>query len=235
MSPRIPTLDGSAILLAEGGAAAHEQANSIAAFALAVRLGATGLSTTAWMTADGQVILGSPRRATGFRRRPVSAVDRSSLPAATASVDELFEALPGGVAAYIGLGDLAVVDGVLASARDGDGCDRLWLAHTDWRQLATLRSRAPRARLVEVTRLKDLEGGPERHAADLREAGVDAIAMHESDWSAGMVTLFHRFRRYTVARDAQHDHSIERVLRIGIDAAESQHVDRLVDAATRHA
>ena len=41
-----------------------------------------------------------------------------------------------------------------------------------------------------------IKEGPERRAALLAEAGVDAINLHQSDWTGGLTTLFHRFRRY---------------------------------------
>ena len=88
-------------------------------------------------------------------------------------------------------------------------------------------------RLVNSTRLRALRQGRERRAAQLRDAGIDAVNMHHTDWTAGLTTLFHRFDRYTFGWDAQHDRVLDALLHMGIDALYSDHVDRMVDAVHR--
>ena len=72
-----------------------------------------------------------------------------------------------------------------------------------------------------------MKNGPERRAAELAEAGVDAVNLHHSDWSGGLTTLFHRFNRYCIAWDAQHVRLIKDLFRMGVDGVHSDHVDRL--------
>ena len=72
--------------------------------------------------------------------------------------------------------------------------------------------------------------GPERRAAQLRAAGVDAVNLHHTDWSGGMTTLFHRFGRYAFAWDAQFERVLTALLGMGVDAVYSDHVDRMVEA-----
>ncbi len=72
--------------------------------------------------------------------------------------------------------------------------------------------------------------GPERRAAQLAEAGIDAVNLHYTDWTGGLTALFHRFGRYTFGWDAQHERIIRDLVRMGIDGVFSDHVDRLVDA-----
>ena len=72
-----------------------------------------------------------------------------------------------------------------------------------------------------------MKQGPERHAAELATAGVDAVNLHHSDWTGGLTTLFHRFNRYCIAWDAQHVRIIRDLVRMGIDGVHSDHVDRL--------
>ena len=50
-------------------------------------------------------------------------------------------------------------------------------------------------RLVDSTRLAAAEG-PERRVAMLAEHGIDALNMHQTDWTGGLTTLVHRFERY---------------------------------------
>ena len=92
--------------------------------------------------------------------------------------------------------------------------------------LAESRSKT-NARLVNSTRLKHMKHGPERRAAELAAAGIDAVNLHHSDWSGGLTTLFHRFNRYCIAWDAQHVRIIRDLIRMGIDGVHSDHVDRL--------
>jgi glycerophosphoryl diester phosphodiesterase len=85
-------------------------------------------------------------------------------------------------------------------------------------------------KLVDSTRLRRIREGPERRAANLADAGVDAINLHATDWTAGLTTLFHRFARLTLGWDAQFEHVLVSLLQMGIDGVYSDHVDRMVDA-----
>ena len=76
-----------------------------------------------------------------------------------------------------------------------------------------------------------MERGPEQHAARLRELGVDAVNLHQSEWTAGTVALYHRFGRYCLGWDAQQPRVITSLLDMGMDGIFSDHVDRMVDGA----
>ena len=52
LDPSVPPIG-----FAHRGARAHAPENTLEAFALALRLGATGLESDAWLTADGEVVL----------------------------------------------------------------------------------------------------------------------------------------------------------------------------------
>jgi glycerophosphoryl diester phosphodiesterase len=97
-----------------------------------------------------------------------------------------------------------------------------------------LRDVAPQFRdvqLVDSSRLAKMKDGPERRLAQLADLGVAALNMHHSDWNGGLVTLAHRFERLAFAWDAQFDHTLTELLRMGVDAVFSDWVDRMVDAA----
>ena len=85
-------------------------------------------------------------------------------------------------------------------------------------------------KLVDSTRLRRIKEGPERRAATLAEAGVDAINMHATDWTGGLTTLFHRFERLAFGWDAQFDRVLADAAGDGVDGVYSDHVDRMVDA-----
>ena len=88
----------------------------------------------------------------------------------------------------------------------------------------------PTCTLVDSTRLRRIREGPERRAASLAAAGIDAVNMHASDWTAGLTTLFHRFDRLAFGWDAQQERVLRALLAMGIDAIYSDYVDRMVDA-----
>jgi len=74
-----------------------------------------------------------------------------------------------------------------------------------------------------------MKQGPERHAAILREAGIDVLNMPYPDWSGGLVALFGRFGLQCFAWDCQHERQIAEVVRMGVDAVYSDWPDRLAD------
>ena len=74
-------------------------------------------------------------------------------------------------------------------------------------------------------------GKPEPHAARLRDLRVDAVNLHQSEWTGGTVALYHRFHRLTLGWDAQHERVVRALLATGIDGVFSDHVDRMVDVA----
>ena len=96
--------------------------------------------------------------------------------------------------------------------------------------MATWRPLAEGAKLVDSTRMAKIKEGPERRAMSLRDAGIDCINLHESDWTGGLTTLFHRFGLECFGWDAQHERMIKNLLKKGIDGVFSDHVDRMVDA-----
>ena len=57
MSPRLPPLRSPQLLFAHRGARAHAPENTLEAFTLGLRLGANGLESDVWLTADGQAVL----------------------------------------------------------------------------------------------------------------------------------------------------------------------------------
>lgn len=95
-----------------------------------------------------------------------------------------------------------------------------------------MRARNKDLRLVDSTALKHMTEGPERRAARLAEAGIDAVNLRQSEWTSGMVTLFHRFEIFCFGWDAHHRRLVDELLVKGIDAIFSDHVDVLMEAIT---
>ncbi len=228
---RIPPLG-----FAHRGARAHERENTLAAFSLALEMGAAGLESDAWVTADGQAVLdhdGLVRSSRWRRKRPVSDCRRDELPDHIPALAELYSECGTNFELSLDLKDAraasAVVDSVDAVAADtGEALrERLWLCHPDVDTLVILRKQWPDVRLCNSTRLSRMDGGPERRAAVLAESGIDSVNLHQTDWTGGLVTLFHRFGILCFGWDAQQPRVLNELLDMGIDGVYSDHVDRM--------
>lgn len=233
MPDPLPSLLDPPILFAHRGARAHAPENTIEAFTLGLRLGATGLESDVWITADGEAVLdhdGLIRR--GLRRSPIGSLDRADLSPTIPTLGDLYESCGTDFDLSLDVKDSAVLDEVLLVSRKFGASERLWLCHPDLDLLASWRERSSAVRLVHSTRVGLLSGKPEAHAASLRRLGIDAVNLHHSEWSGGMVALYHRFRRFALGWDAQHERVMRSLLDAGIDGVYSDHVDRLVDVAS---
>lgn len=233
---RLPSLQVPPIGFAHRGARAHAPENTLEAFELAVRLGTTGLETDVWVTEDGVAVLDHDgvvgRRP---RRRPIASVARAELPPHVPDAADLVPLLGDGRHLSVDVKDPAAAEPLLAALGRDDPTllSRVWLCHDDHDLLLSWRAMAPQVRLVDSTRLKAMERGPEHHAARLRAQGIDAVNLHHSEWTGGLVTLYHRFDVRAWGWDAQHGRILEGLLHMGIDAVFSDHVDRMVDALGR--
>ena len=221
------------IAFAHRGGRAHAPENTLEAFALALRLGATGLESDVWLTADGVPVLEHDGLArAGRRRRSIGDLDRAELPSHIPTLADLYAAGGDAIELSLDVKDPAAAPAVIAVAREAGAVERLWLCHSDWEVVAGWRALADDVRLVDSTRLRKMHEGPERRAAQLAAAGIDAVNLHHTDWSRGLTTLFHRFERLAFAWDAQHERVLLAMFAIGVDAVYSDHVDRMVDALT---
>src|SRR3954451_2863032 len=144
-------LGPAAVLFAHRGARAHAPENTIEAFKLARKLGATGLESDVWVTADGVAVLdhdGLVRQ--GLRRRAIADLDRASLPAHIPTLEALYAECGTAFDLSLDVKDAAAATAVLAVARAaGDGVvARLWLCHHDWEQVVAWRELDADVRLV---------------------------------------------------------------------------------------
>ena len=202
------------------------------AFRLALRLGATGLESDVWLTADGVPVLDHDGKVkTGLRSRPIGAVPRAALPAHVPTLEDLYAGCGTDFELSLDVKDPAAAATVadVARAAGGDAVGRLWICHHDWELLSSWRKGLHDARLVDSTKLGAMRQGPERRAAQLSAAGIDAVNLHESEWTGGLTTLFHRFGVLAFGWDAQHERVLRSLVRKGVDGVYSDHVDRMVD------
>jgi glycerophosphoryl diester phosphodiesterase len=221
-------LGGPALLVADGGATSHAPDHSREGFELAVRLGATALAANVWRTADGVVVVRGSGVA-GVRRRRLEALSVDQLSDCLRLADLLDVA--GGRPVSLAVPDGETFDLVCGVVRGRPVGSEVWCRHEDVAELARWRARGPDVRLVNTVRIPRLAGGPERRAADLRDAGIEAVEAPVAEWSTGHVALFHRFGRQAWASGAVHEPAIGEMLVMGLDAVAGPHVERLVDVA----
>ena len=223
------------IAFAHRGARAHAPENTLDAFHLGLELGATGLESDVWLTADGTPVLdhdGVVR--SGLRRRRLAQLALADLPASIVTLERLYQECGTGFHLSLDVKNRAAAEPVVAVAsRFGGALGRLWLCHPEWRQLARWRALSGDVRLVQSTRRPLMKEGPERRAATLADVGVDAVNLHHSDWSGGLTTLFHRFGLYAFGWDCQHERVLAAVLAAGVDGLYSDHVDRMMAVMDR--
>ncbi len=222
------------LIFAHRGASADAPENTLEAFRLAVKLGATGLETDAWLSADGAAVLdhdGTVR--TGLRRRPIAQLRAADLPPTVPTLVQLYEAVGCDLELSVDVKDPAAAAAVIAAARQAGGEEavgRLWLCSSDWHLAASWRQLSPAVRLVDSTRLRKVREGVEKRASLLAAAGVNALNMHHSDWSPGLTTLVHRFGLHAFAWDCQFDRVVAKMLVVGVDGVYSDHVEEMAAA-----
>ncbi len=233
MQQRLPSQLDPPIAFAHRGARAHAPENTIEAFELGLRLGATGLESDVWLTADGVAVLDHDGVAKVRRRkRSIRDLARDQLPEHIPSLAEMLDACGRGYALSLDLKDPASAPEVLRTVRNHDPAmiEHTWLCDVDLARLRTLRAAEPDARLLHSTRLDRIKEGPERRAAALAHAHIDGINLNRRDWTGGLVVLFHRFDLVAFGWDMQLEHELRDGLRMGLDAVYSDHVDVMVDA-----
>jgi glycerophosphoryl diester phosphodiesterase len=204
----------------------------VEAFRLALRLGATGLESDVWLTSDGAAVLDHDGKVkAGLRSRPIRSVTRAGLPDHVPTLEDLYAECGTGYELSLDVKDpqAAATVAAVARAAGGDAPGRLWICHPDWELLASWRKDLHDVHLVDSTKLRAMRKGPERRAAQLSAAGVDAVNLHESEWTGGLTTLFHRFGVLAFGWDAQHERVIRNLVKMGVDGVYSDYVDRMVE------
>ncbi len=203
---------------AHRGARSLERENTIKAFSKALLLGASGLETDAWLTADGVVVLDHDGLVGPiWRRRAMSVTVRSALPGHVASLRDLYSRCGTAFQLSVDVKDPFAFGPLVAEARDAGASQQLWLCYSDWRLLAAWRPEVPEVRLVESTSLKKISGCFRDHLSSLAGSGVDALNLHRSQWTAQLVGEVHAAGLRALAWDAQTPSTLREVLEMGVD------------------
>ncbi len=202
------------------------------AFASGLAAGATGLESDAWLTADNEVVLMHDRYVGKLlRRRNV----RESTAAQLAEygvprLADVYAELGNNFEFSIDAKHHKVVQPMMDVAAAHGALERLWLCYPDHEVLAALRPQTT-ARLVHSCPKDHLpDGGVERHARTMQDSGIDTINFRHTEWTAGLVALFHRFEIKCFAWDVQQDRHLREMTRIGIDGLYCDRPTRMVES-----
>lgn len=236
MAPRLPSLDGTPIGFGHRGAMAEAPENTIESFELAVSKGASGIETDVWCTADNIAVLSHDGRVgSKLRRRAIRALTQQELPEHIPSADDLYRSIGTVMPLSIDVKEPAAFEPLIAAARQAgpEAESNLWICHPSVKQLMEWRGQTT-ANLVNSTRLAKIDEGAERRAARLASSGIEAINLFHSDWTGGLISLFHRFGRRAFGWGLQHEREFAVLVDAGIDAVYSDHVDRMMAAINEY-
>jgi glycerophosphoryl diester phosphodiesterase len=225
-SPRADQRD-LPIGFAHRGARAECRDNTMGSFRRALELGAGGIESDAWVTADGAVVLdhdGAVRR--GVRRVAIATQPRHRLPAHIPSLGDLLTLAPG-VDLSLDIRDPATAAPVIDLVESGGRAEQTWLCgrYTD---LAAWRRLSDRVRLVDSTSVQDMSEGLPGRLQRLAAAGVDAVNLRGPEWDQARVDLVHGAGLLAFAWDAQRVRTLTDLVDLGVDAVYSDHVARMV-------
>jgi len=223
----------SVIGFAHRGARLEAPENTIAAFARALAAGASGLETDVWRTADGEIVCAhDPVVRRGRKRRKIA----DSTAAQLAELDvprmaDVYEQLGTAFECSVDVKSRDAAAGLLEVGRRFGVLERLWVCSPSLELLRKLREE-PAVKLVHSERRRSIDVPLERHAYEIGAMGIDAMNMHHTDWTAGLVSLFHRFDVRAFAWDAQEVRQLRVVLRMDIDAVYCDRPERMVETVT---
>ena len=217
------------ITFAHRGARLDEPENTIPAFRRALEQGAGGIETDVWLSGDGEVVCAhDPVVVRGLRRRKLSAATAEELGGfGIPRMDDVYRELGTAFECSVDVKSPDAAEALVGVARSHRALERLWVCSPDVALLRTLRPET-RVKLVHSDRRAAISTPLERHAFDLASAGIDAMNMHHTEWTAGLVSLFHRFDVRAFGWDTQEVRHIRAVLAMGIDAVYCDRPDRMV-------
>jgi len=211
---------------AHRGASADAPENTLAAFSLALELGANGLESDVWLSADGVPVLDHDGLAPDGRS--IRSCARAALPAAVPALADLYRECGRDFELSLDVKDPEAAAAVIEVARRAGAEARLWLCHWSWRVVAPWRALSDSVRLVDSTRLVHMRTAPAARAERMAALDLDALNLHWSDWSPALAETFRAAGRKLLAWDAQDEASLRAMLALGVDGVFCDHVARMV-------
>jgi glycerophosphoryl diester phosphodiesterase len=211
---------------AHRGGMAHGRGNELATFVQALELGATGLESDAWVTADGVVVLDHSGVVTlgGSRRSPIANVRRDQLPAHIPTLDELYARCGTDFEFAIDVKDAGVAHHVVDVAARHGAAHRLWLfAHEG----VALGDVGPAHAAVTIYARQLRIGDWKARIGAERDLGMKAINSRWMWWNRALIDAVHEAGMLAFGYDAQRTSSLRYCVSLGLDGVFSNHVERM--------
>ena len=216
---------------AHRGGMAHYPENTLPAFTNALAMGAAGLESDVWITADGIPVLDHDGVVgKGRRERTIADLLRADLPAHIPSLEELYDACGTDFDLSLDVKDDAAALATMAVAEQRGALDRLWLCSPSRRLLRSWRAHSAAVRLIDSVPIPLFTEDRGARIAALAPLGVDALNIRYPAWTPRLIEEVHDAGKLAFAWGVQPRAVLRRLVRQGIDGLYSDHVDRLVDA-----
>ena len=212
---------------AHRGARAHAPENTLEAFALALEMGARGLESDVWLTADGVAVLDHDGDVGGV---PIPTLGRRALPPHIPSLADLYRECGSDFELSLDLKHDDAAAETLRVAEKAGVCDQLWLCHWNWKKLVPLREASASVRLVDSTSVAHMRTAPRERATRMNLLGIDALNLHHTEWQPGLRDALVAKGRLAFAWGLQETHELQAALSLRVDAVYSDHVDRMQEA-----
>ncbi|MGI8492056.1 MAG: glycerophosphodiester phosphodiesterase [Acidimicrobiales bacterium] len=216
---------------AHRGARAELPDNTLPAFELALKLGATGLESDVWLTADRVAVLdhdGVIRRR--GRGRRISELRASELSSRIPTLAALYQRCGSDYHLSLDVKDPAAFEQTLDDAAAAGASGRLWLCDSSGSRLGAWRSAQRAVHLVQSTRRRHVSEGIAERARRLAGAGIDALNLPGGEWTRADVESVHEAGLLAFGWDAQDASTLQKLLRDGLDAVYSDHVAMMMSA-----
>ena len=216
---------------AHRGGRHHLPENTLEAFVLAVRMGATAVETDIWLTRDGAVMIDHD----GFGRRDghkvrIGDLNATELPRHMPTLTELYTAVGPLVDVSIDVKDSAAAKATLAivAGYDPAALGRTWLCSPNMRVLTSWRALSAEVRLVASVKRRRVHTEPACAPEALAAAGIEALNLRGDTWTPGLIDRCHSLGLLTFAWNVQLPWQMRLLRSWEIDALYSDHTDRLV-------
>ena len=209
---------------AHRGARAHAPENTLEAFALALEMGAEGLESDVWLSADGVAVLDHDGIVDAA---PIPSLARRALPDRIPTLEDLYRECGTCFELSLDLKHDDVAAEVLRVAGCAGATGRLWLCHWNWKRLVPLRAASPGVRLVDSTRVRHMGTPPRERAERMQKIGIDALNLPHGEWEPELRDALRARGRGVFAWDLQELEALRAAVAFGVDAVYSDHVDRM--------
>ena len=223
-------IESEPIFFAHRGGMADAEENTIEAFILAIASGSTGLESDAWITADRKIILQhSARFGPFYKRRLFEKSNLADIPARITSLDSFYKKIKGDYHFSIDVKATEAGTQIIDTSMEHNfPLKKLWLCHSEVKNLKEWREVNPNVRLVNSSNKSQITEGYERRLANLSKYNINALNLHFSEWNEGLTALCHRFGVRCFAWDVQEVRQFIKLFKIGIDGVFSDHTTRML-------